>query len=129
MELSGRIAFLEQKFQQDMKELERQFKKDCGPLQQLKEKKQELEKIREKLAEAGYEEENEASEAEETRLSESAASKSFAKQRMTPSNPPKRSKKKSVSPLKGISKTENDFYNKSRLTKKSSQKRAIEGRA
>lgn len=102
-----------------MKKLERQFKQDCDPLQQLYEKKSELQKIDKKLAEAGYVDPAEQSESESESRSESpklrrsAVNRSFNKQRTAPSNPPNRGKKKSISPIKQASKTGNDFYSKS----------------
>lgn len=114
-ELSSRICFLERKFQKDLDELKRQFQLDCEPLRQLHQKKTELQKINEKLAETGYVDPAEESESDSPDLRKSVVEKSFSKQRTTPSNPPQRSQKKSISPMKQISKTGNDFYSRSRL--------------
>lgn len=118
-ELYNRINFITDKYEQDLKELKRQYKADCDPLKKLYEKKIKLEEINEKLIESGYVEEKPEQEPKnikkKLKFEKSFQNKEFFKQYSSPSNPPLRNKKKSTSPMKIISKTENGFFKKSSL--------------
>jgi len=118
-ELYKRINFITEKFEKDMNELKLQFKLDCDPLQNLYEKKIQLADVREKLIESGYVEKKKdetKSVKSKFKVNKSIKNKDFLKQYSSPSNPPIRSRKKSTSPLKKASKTENGFFKKSKIT-------------
>jgi hypothetical protein len=113
-ELYKRINFITEKYEKDIKELKRQFQLDCDPLKKLYDKKIKLEEINEQLIDSGYVEEEEAKPLKKKmKIEKSIQNRDFFKQYSSPSNPPIRSKKKSSSPMKIASKTENGFFKKS----------------
>ena len=116
-DLHKRIQFIQNKFEESMMQLKLQFKKDCDPLEKLYEKKIELEEISEKLVKNGYvEEESKEVKPVPKRPCESNYNNQLAKN-YTSFNNQGKPKKHSASPIKGVSKTETNFYNRSESKK------------